>query len=99
MHGELQSRLDRFGATVGEMRSRRRWHRHNRVELLGELRHVTVVIISAAHMDQFRGLILNRAHHFGMAMTGRADRDAGIAIEKHIAVDIFDPYALTAFGY
>jgi hypothetical protein len=72
--------------------------RHNRVELFRELRHVAVVVIGAAHVNQLRCLFLNRFHDFRMAMSGRTDRDAGVAVEKNVAVDVFNPNAAGTFG-
>jgi hypothetical protein len=33
-----------------------------------------------------------------MAMAGRADSDTRIAVEKNVAINIFNPNALSAFG-
>jgi hypothetical protein len=33
-----------------------------------------------------------------MAVAGRAHSDAGVAIEKGVAVDVFHPNSLCAFG-
>jgi len=49
-------------------------------------------------VNQFRGLVLDCADDFGMAMTRGTDRDARVAVEKNIAVDVFDPDAFAAFG-
>ncbi len=58
VHRQLQSGLDSFGAAVGEVCSRWRGNRHNLVELLRERGHVPVVVISAAHMNQLFGLVV-----------------------------------------
>src|SRR5438876_3355808 len=94
VHRELQSSLDGFSAAVREVRSRGSLQRHDFVEFLRQLRHQRVVIISAAHVNQLGGLILNCAHDFRMTMTGRAHGDTGIAIEKKIAIDVSNPDAL-----
>jgi hypothetical protein len=44
-------------------------------------------------------LILNCAHHFGVTMTSRTDGDTSVAIEKDIAVNVFDPNPKRALGY
>ena len=41
---------------------------------------------------------MNRPHDFGVAMARRTDRDAGVAVEKNIAVGVFDPDARAAFS-
>ncbi len=50
-------------------------------------------------MYKFCGLVRDRLYDLGMAMTGRADSDAGVAIQKNVAVRIFDPNAVALFGY
>src|SRR6266446_8824273 len=75
-----------------------RGNRHNLIELLRELRHVTIVVISAAHVYQLLGLLLNCAHHFRMAMARRTDRNSGVAIEENVSIDIFYPNSPRAFG-
>ena len=99
MHCELQSRLNCFRAAIGEVRSRGRRNRNNLVKLLRELRHMTIVVIGATHVNELSCLILNRAHDFGMTMAGRTHGNASIAIEKNIAVNVFDPNAQCPFGY
>src|SRR5437868_12886005 len=49
-------------------------------------------------MNQLRGLLLDHFDDFGMTMTRRADGDAGVGIEKDVAVHVFDPHARAAFG-
>ena len=44
------------------------------------------------------GLRLDRLDHLGVAMAGRADRDAGREVEEAVAVDIGDDVALTGLG-
>src|SRR5262249_28546919 len=96
MHGQLQSSLDSFRSTVREVRARGTLHWNNLIELLRQIRHQRVVIIRAAHVNQLRSLVLNRGHDFRMTMTRGTDRDAGVAIEEHVAIDVFDPDALGA---
>jgi hypothetical protein len=49
-------------------------------------------------VDQFRGLILNGAHYFGVAVAGGADGDARVAVEEDVAVNVRHPHALAALG-
>ena len=49
-------------------------------------------------MNQFRGLLLNRADHVGMAMSGRTNCDSGGEIEEHISIHVFDHGAAAALG-
>src|SRR5688500_19190420 len=82
MHREFQRRLDGFGATVGEVSASWRLDWNDRVELFSECRHVSVVIIGAAHVDKLRCLILDRFHYFRMTMSCRTHCDAGVSAEK-----------------
>ena len=72
--------------------------RNDRVQLFSQLRHQRVIIVGAAHVNQTGSLLLNRGDDFRMAMTGRAHRDAGVAVKKQVAVDVFDPNTFGAFG-
>src|SRR5437867_4149600 len=98
VHCQLQRSFDSFRAAVGKMRLRRSRNRNNFIEFLGQLRHLPIVEISSAHMNQLRGLFLNRGDDFGMTVSGRTHGDAGVAIEKKIAVNVLDPDARGAFG-
>ena len=98
VHRQFQSGLDSFSAAVRKVRARRTSHRHNLVQLLGQLRHLAIVVIGAAHVNQLRGLILNCLHDFGMAVTGGTDGDAGVAVEKDIAIDVCYPDSLGPIG-
>src|SRR5437016_14174607 len=71
---------------------------NNFVELLSQLRHQRVIVICAAHVNQTCGLLLDRGHNFGMAMTGRTHGDAGVTVKKNVAVNVFYPNALGTFG-
>ena len=42
-------------------------------------------------------LLLDHLDDFRMAVSGRTDGDAGVAIEKNVAVDVFNPDAAAAF--
>ena len=98
VHREFQCGLDSFRATVGEMRARRRFDGDDRIEFLCELRHLTVVIIGAAHVNQLFCLLLNGFDDFRMAVAGRTDRHTRVAVEKNVTVNVLDPNATTAFG-
>jgi hypothetical protein len=47
-------------------------------------------------MNQLFGLALNRLDYFRMTVSGRADGDSGIAVQKDVAVHVFNPNALSA---
>jgi hypothetical protein len=49
-------------------------------------------------MDQLRGLFLDSFDHVRMTMARRADSHARVAIQKDVAVDVFDPNAAGALG-
>src|SRR5438552_3255200 len=98
VHCQLQSSLDGFGAAVSEMRLRRSRDRNDLIKFLGQLRHLPIVEISSAHMNQFRGLFLNGSDDFRVTVSGRTHGHAGVAIEKKIAVNVLDPDARGAFG-
>src|SRR5438552_15844414 len=98
VHCQLQSSLDGFGAAVSEMRLRRSRDGNDLIKFLGQLRHLPIVEISSAHMNKLRGLFLNGGDDFGMTVPGGTHGDAGVAIEKKIAVNILDPDASGAFG-
>src|SRR5215213_94027 len=97
MHRKFEGSFHGFSAAVCEVCSRRRLNGDNRVELLCELRHVTVVIIGAAHVNQLFCLLLDGANYFRMAVTSRADADAGVAIQEQVAVHVFNPDAAGPF--
>src|SRR5688572_4624933 len=99
MHREFQGCLYSFGTAVREMCSRRRGNRNDLFEFLAELRHVAIVIVSSTHMDQPRALLLNRTHNFRVTMSRGANGDARIAVEKDVAVNVFNPDALSTFRH
>ena len=47
-------------------------------------------------MDQPGGLALNGLDHLGVAMAGSDDGNAGAAVQKTVAVDVFDDGTLAA---
>src|SRR5687767_14087274 len=97
VHREFQCSLNGYSAAVCEVRSRRRLNWNYRIELLCELRHVTVVVIGAAHMNQLFCLLLDSSNYLWMAMSGRTDSNAGIAIQKQIPIDVLNPDAAGPF--
>ena len=80
------------------MRARRFRNRHNFIQLLCQLRHLPVIVVSPAHVNKLRGLILNGLDDFGVTMTRGADCDAGVAIEEGVSVDVLHPNALRSLG-
>src|SRR6185503_8694195 len=88
VHREFERSLDCLRTAICEVRPRWRLHRHDRVELLRELWHVTIVIISAAHVDQLCCLFLDSFDYVRMAMACRADSHPGVAIQKDVAVNV-----------
>src|SRR3982751_4230180 len=99
MHREFERSLNCFSATVGEVSSGRCFDRYDLVELLCELRHMPVVVVGAAHVDELCGLLLNCAHNFRMTMTRGAHGDAGVAVEKDVSIYVFNPNTTRAFSY
>jgi hypothetical protein len=59
---------------------------------------VAVVVVGAAHVDEPRGLLLNRLDHLGVAVARRADGDARVAVEEDVAVHVLDPHAGAFLG-
>ena len=98
VHRELQRSLDGFGTAVCEVCARRRLHGHDRIEFFRKLRHVAVVVISATHVYEFGCLVLDRFDDLGMAMSGGTHCNAGVAVEKNVAVNVFNPDPFSAFG-
>ena len=98
VHRELQGSLDGLGAAVGEVRLCRAGDGDDLFELACKVGHVAVVVVGAAHVDEARGLLLNRFDHFRVAVASGADGDAGVAVEEDVAVHVLDPDARGAFG-
>src|SRR5690349_22205581 len=73
VHRELQRSLDCFSAAIREVCARRRFDGHDGIELLCELRHVAVVEIGAAHVNQLFCLLLDCFDYFRMAVAGGTD--------------------------
>ena len=88
-----------FGSGISEEASPRSTAGHQRFEFSRQLRHLLVVEIRARHVNQRCGLFLNRAHHVGMAMAGRANGDACAEIEEPVSVDVLDDCAAGRFGH
>jgi hypothetical protein len=99
VHRKLQCSFDCFSAAVRKVCARGTRDRNDLIKFLCELRHVAVVVISAAHVDQLFGLLLNCSDDFGVAVAGRTNGDAGVAVEEDVSVNIFDPHAAGPVGY
>jgi len=93
VHRQLERGLDGLGAAVGEVRPGGAGHGHDLFELAAEVRHVAVVVVGAAHVDEAGGLLLDGADDLRVAVAGGADGDAGVTVEEGVAVDVFDPDA------
>jgi hypothetical protein len=48
-------------------------------------------------VDQLFRLLLDCFDYFGMTVAGGTNRDAGVAVQKHIAVDVLNPNSAAAF--
>ena len=59
---------------------------------------MAVVVIRPAHVNELRGLILNRLHYLRMTMAGGTDCNSGVAIEEDVAINVLHPNALAAFS-
>ena len=68
----------------------------DRGQLLGQRDQLFVIEIGARHVDQARRLLLDGFHHSRMAVAGGDHRDAGVEIEKAVAVHVFDDGAFAA---
>src|SRR5438094_9944384 len=93
---ELHRRFDCFRAGVSEEAAPGLSIRDQRLELARELRHLFVIKIGARHVNELRGLFLNRAHDIGMTVSGRAHGDTRAEIEKSISIDVLDNRAAGA---
>src|SRR5437764_1277270 len=59
-------------------------------EPFGERGEALVIEIGARHVDQARGLVLNRADHLRMTVAGGHYRDSGVEIKEAVSIDVFD---------
>src|SRR5262245_35375287 len=98
MHRQLERGLDRFGTTVGKVRFGPASDRDDLIQLFAEIGHLAVIKIRAAHVNELFSLLGNGFYDLRMAMAGGAYGHAGVAIEKNIAVHVFDPHAVSALG-
>ena len=92
--GELDGRLDRFGARVGEKDLLLGGSGSQTAELLHQIRHGLIVKIAPAKMEKLPRLLLDGRHDLGMRMAGGGYRDPGGEIEKEVAIDILDDHSL-----
>ena len=90
--GELDARLDRFGARVAEKRppTAVAVERRQPGDLLSQPHLRLVVEIRARHVDELAGLLRDGADDVGVGVAGGVDGDAGGAVQKEIAVHILD---------
>src|SRR5579871_373175 len=95
---ELERRFDRFRARIAERYTPFAAAGSDFGELLGQSDHVFVVKVGARHVHQVGSLALNGIDHSGVTMTRGNHGDAGIEIEKTVAVHIFHDGALAALG-
>ncbi|OGN84948.1 MAG: hypothetical protein A2X23_01630 [Chloroflexi bacterium GWC2_73_18] len=94
--GELDRRLDRLGAGVGQEGARRRVHGGDPIELAADLGVDRQVEVRGGEVEESLGLLLDGAHHLGVAVTGRGDGDPGGEVEEEVAVDVLDHQAVAA---
>src|SRR5437868_5653100 len=79
---QLEPRLERLGAAVGEENALGRRPRGQLREALGEVDLRLVIEIGPRHVDELARLVLDGGDHLGVAMTRAGDRDARREIEK-----------------
>src|ERR1035437_7138223 len=95
--GQLDRALDRLSPGVAEEDAALLLHRHDAGQLGTRLRVDRDVEVGAV-MDQLAGLVPDRRHHVRVAVAGRGDRDAGVEVEKEVAVDVLYRAALAPRG-
>src|SRR5687768_12999970 len=93
IHRKPERGLDGLGAAVCEMCLGWPVDRTDLTQLLPELRHVAVIEIGAAEMNETVDLLSHGFDDLGMAVAGRAYGNAGVAVEKDVVVRIRDPNA------
>ena len=86
---ELDRRFDRLRTRIPEINALGSLARSDGRQLLRQRNQARIVKIRARHVNQFSGLLLNRGHHFRMAMTGSNNGDARGKIEEAVAVHVF----------
>jgi hypothetical protein len=87
---ELHRGLDCFGAGISEEASPRFAVRHQGFQFFCKLRHLGVIKIGSRHVNQGFSLFLYGAHDIGMAMSRRANGNAGTEVQETIAIHVFD---------
>ena len=87
---QLERALDGFSSRVPKVELMWARHRRDSAQSLCQLGHRFVVEVGSGHVDQFGGLALNGADHFGMTVPGGCDCDASGEIEEFVSVDVFD---------
>src|SRR5260370_10896255 len=96
---QLHRPLDRLRARVREEHLRRRAREDLGLEAFGQLDLRAVVEISAGHVQEPPGLLLDGSHNTRMRVTGGDDGDARREVEKAVAVHIGHPAALAAIHH
>src|SRR5580700_10019755 len=94
---QLDGGFDGLGAGVAEVNALGFLAWRDGRELFGKFNHAGVVEISAGHVNQLAGLLLDGGYDFGMAMAGSDYGDACGEIEEDVAVNIFDCGAAADF--
>jgi hypothetical protein len=93
---QLDGRLGRLGARVGEERPDVPLDRHDPRERLGQPDLRLVVEVGPRHVQELLRLVGDRLDHVGMRVAGRVHRDPGGAIEEAVAVHVLDDGPLAA---
>src|SRR4051794_22400782 len=88
--GELDRRLDRLGARVGEKCFLLGSSGSEAAKFFRQPRHRLIIKIAAAVVEKTARLLLDRRDDFRMRMTGRRHGDTGGEVEKEIAVEVLD---------
>ena len=87
---QLDPRLHRLGARVGEEGPDAAGHRRDLREPLRDLGVDRQVEVGGGVVDQLRRLPLDRLHHRGVAVPRRRDRDPRVHVEEDVAVHVLD---------
>src|SRR4051794_20878742 len=79
------------------MRSCRSVDRTNFLELFAKLWHMSIEKICSAKMDEFVRLFCDRSDDLRMAVAGRTNGNAGIAVQENISIWVLDPNTACTF--
>src|SRR5688572_30666643 len=97
--GHLDGGFDGLGAGVSEIHAARIVTGSEAGEAFREVDHVLVIEVRAGHVNQLRGLALDGIDDLRMTVAGGDHGDAGVSIEKAIAIDIDDYGSLAAVDH